>query len=1105
MLYFTTRIGSLGPDAAPTGNLQIGQLAVRRGFVNDAQLRDALAARARESPPRPLGAVLVQMGFLTTMQLDLLLEEQKGHRGELKRLGKYTLVRELGRGGMGVVFEALDTDLNRKVALKTMNPALESDPTRGQQDHERFVREARLSAQLKHPHIVSVYEAGVVDGRRYLAMELVEGQPMSKWWKAKGVGLPRKLRVLRDVARALEHAHGKGVLHRDLKPENVLVAADDHAYVTDFGLAKSMRGDTSLSITGSGLAVGTPAYMSPEQAQAAKDADGRSDVYSLGVILYEALAGQTPFRGETALEILMKASKEAPKPPSTVVLPALSSREFDAPLENICLKALAKKPADRYPTAQAFADDLDRWLNGEAVVASSPPSTHHTRRRLHATSSRRAPVWPWAVGAAVAALVGLVALMSSGKPAPDPAAEISRQAKVKEARLIAEMEALKAESRRREEELRRAGQAATAAERGKAERELRDTQERARRAEEEAFKLRSTPKTPVVAAEPRPEPRPEPKPEPRPSADPPPELAPEEAWARAVSLLPLVDQAVDVVSGEWTLRDGEALAGSAAIAHRLALPYKPPIEYDLRAEVTRGQGGEITLILSRAGRGFHFQAGTGFCGFSEIGGRRATENVTTVRPTILESEKRQKVLIQVRKDGFASFIDDRLVSRWRGDYADVTMDPGWALPDASHLGIGAYDSRAVFHRVEIREISGPGLVTRAPARSVNRDGEKRARSDATSRAGELKTARKGVKTPEDAIALARQHLETAERAVEGADFDLATRLLKEAGDISRQARDALGAADAAARGAEIPELKREYEKALKAEAGQDDASAGVVGRWLCFFRDRWEEGLPLFARTSEAARREVARAPAKDVADAWHDAAQKEKNPERRRLLQRAAFWYHRVEGADREVERRIAAIEKETGSKTWIDLLRRLDPKKDANTGKWDLASGALTGASEDEWIRYHLPYAPPAEYDLRMTLQRTEGRWEFLAALPLENNARVGVVMEGYENGDTVGFEYIDGTDADDPPYTGVRSIFDDRKPHAILVQVRRSRLLFWSDGKVLIDTAFDAKKAKLDDDAHYGPPDARCLIIGLNSSTYRCTDLQVLPISGPGRLLR
>ncbi|HEX7900009.1 MAG TPA: protein kinase [Planctomycetota bacterium] len=1093
----------MGPDAAPTGNLQIGQLAVRRGFVNDVQLRDALAARSRETPPRPLGTVLVQMGFLTAAQLDLLLEEQKGHRSELKRLGKYTLVRELGRGGMGVVFEALDTDLNRKVALKTMNPALESDPTRGQQDHERFVREARLSAQLKHPHIVSVYEAGVIDGRRYLAMELVEGQPMSKWWKAKGVGLPRKLRVLRDVARALEHAHEKSILHRDLKPENVLVAAEDHAFVTDFGLAKSMRGDTSLSLTGAGLAVGTPAYMSPEQAQGGKGADGRSDVYSLGVILYEALTGQQPFRGETAIEILMKASKEPPRPPSTSVLPALSTQEFDAPLENICLKALAKKPADRYPTAQAFADDLDRWLNGEAVVASSPPSTHHTRRRAITTTSRRAPVWPWAVGAGVAAVIALALLVPSG-PKQDGSAEIARQAKAKEERLIAEMEALKTESRRREEELRRAGQAATAAERGKAERELRDSQERARRAEEEAAKLRtsSTPRpTP-----PPPEPRPEPRPEIERPVVPPPELAPEEAWARAVPLLPLVDVGADVVSGEWTSKDGAIVSGGAAITHRLALPFKPPAEYDLRAEVTRGKSGDIVLILSRAGRAFHFQAGSGFCGFSEIGGKRATANPTTVRPTVLESELRHVVLLQVRKNGFACFVDDRLISRWRTDYADITMDPGWALPDASHLGIGAYDSRAVFHRLEIREISGAGLVTRAGARSsVNRDGEKRARSEATARAVELKAARKGVKTPEDAVTLAREHLEAAEKAVEGGDFELASRLLKEAGDISRQARDAPGAAEAAARTSEIPELKREYEKALKAEAGQDDASAAIVGRWLCFFRDRWEEGLPLFAKTSEAARRELAGAPAKDVANAWHDAAQKEKNPERRRLLQRAAFWYHRVEGADRDVERRVAAIEKETGSKTWIDLLRRLDPKKDTNTGKWDLASGALTGTSEEDWIRYHLPYAPPAEYDLRMTLQRTDGRWEFLAALPLENNARVGVVMEGYDNGDTVGFEYIDGTDADDPPYTGIRSIFDDRKPHAILVQVRRARLLFWSDGKVLIDTTFDPKKAKLDDDAHYGPPDARCLIIGLNSSTYRCTDLQVLPISGPGRLLR
>jgi serine/threonine protein kinase len=1103
----------LGPDAAPTGNLQIGQLAVRRGFVTDAQLREALAARSRESTsaggtPRPLGAVLVQMGFLTAAQLEILLQEQKGQRADLKRLGKYTLVRELGRGGMGVVFEAVDTDLNRKVALKTMNPALEADPTRGQQDHDRFVREARLSAQLKHPNVVSVYEAGVVDGRRYLAMELVDGQPMSKWWKTKGVGLPRKLRVLRDVARALEHAHGKDVLHRDLKPENVLVAADDHAFVTDFGLAKSMRGDTSLSITGAGLAVGTPAYMSPEQAQGGKGSDGRSDVYSLGVILYEALTGQVPFRGETALEILMKASKEPPKPPSSAVLPALSTQEFDAPLEHICLKALAKKPGDRYPTAQAFADDLDRWLNGEAVVATSPPSSHHTRRRLIPTS-RRAPVWPWAVGAGVAALIGIVLMMPTAKaPAPDPSSAVARAAKAKEDRLLAEMAALKEESKRREEELRRAGQA-TAAERQKAERDLLETKERARRAEEEAFKLRMSTPPKAVATDPRPEPAPVPRSadEPRrPAATAEPALAPEEAWARAVALLPLVDPASDSVSGEWTSKDGGIVSGGSAATQRLSIPYKPPAEYDLRVELTRGKGGDVAVILSRAGRAFHFQAGNGFCGFSEIGGKRATSNATTVRPALIESEKRHVVVLQVRKDGFASFIDGRLCGRWRGDYAEITMDPGWALPDASHLGLGAFDGRAAFHRVDIREISGAGFLARQP-RLLSREAEKRSRAEATSRAAEIKGARKTVKTQDDAIALSREHLRIAQMAVDGADFDLALRLAKDAGDIARQARDAMGAADAAALTAEIPEQKREYEKAAKAELGQDDASAAVVGRWLCFFRDRWDEGLPFLARTSEAARREVARASAREIADAWFEAAAPEKNKdERRRLLSRAAFWYQRVEGTDRgEVERRIAAIEKETGAKTWIDLLRRLDPKKDVNSGSWEYSNGALTGKSDDDgWIRYHLPYAPPAEYDLRLTLQRTEGRREFLVGLPLENNQRVGLVMEGYDDHDTVGFEYIDGKDAEEAPYTGKRAIFDDAKAHAILISVRRGRLAIASDGKPLLDVPYDPKKTRLDD-GNYGPSEARYLTIGLNNSTYRCTDLQVLPISGPGRLLR
>src|SRR5204862_1706097 len=174
-------------------------------------------------------------------------------------LGKYRLVRELGRGGMGVVYEALDTQLNRKVALKLMLTNPNADPKERALEEERFVQEAQLSAKLKHPNIVTVYEAGLLEGRQFLSMEMIEGQAFSEWRKT--VTIRDQIRVLADGSGAVHHAHEQGILHRDLKPRNILVSASGHPYVTDFGLAKSLGKNVHHSLTGSGAVVGTPADM----------------------------------------------------------------------------------------------------------------------------------------------------------------------------------------------------------------------------------------------------------------------------------------------------------------------------------------------------------------------------------------------------------------------------------------------------------------------------------------------------------------------------------------------------------------------------------------------------------------------------------------------------------------------------------------------------------------------------------------------------------------------------------------------------------------------------------------------------------------------------
>jgi eukaryotic-like serine/threonine-protein kinase len=346
--------------------------------------------------------------------------------------GRYKIVRKLGTGGMADVYLAEDQELGRRVAIKILNDRHAADD----QFVERFRREAKNAAGLSHPNIVSVYDRGTAEGTYYIAMEYLDGRSLKELIVSRGPA-PVKTAVeyARQVLAAVGFAHRHGIVHRDIKPHNVLVAGDEgRLKVTDFGIARS--GASQMTEVGS--IIGTAQYLSPEQARGSP-VDQTSDLYSVGVVLYELLTGQVPFTGDTPLEIAMKHLSEVPKPPSEL------RSEVPHDLDLVVLRALAKDPADRYQTAEEMDADLERVLkgmpvgtetheaatavlSGSGIIATAPTSVITRPTQVaparpappggtppagyygyEGPPRRRRPIWPWILAVLLLAAAGAAA------------------------------------------------------------------------------------------------------------------------------------------------------------------------------------------------------------------------------------------------------------------------------------------------------------------------------------------------------------------------------------------------------------------------------------------------------------------------------------------------------------------------------------------------------------------------------------------------------------------------------------------------------------------------------------------------------------------------
>ncbi|MCR4315820.1 MAG: protein kinase [Planctomycetes bacterium] len=331
-------------------DISFGELAVRLKYLSQDQLREALIIQQKMSDmglkPKKVGDICIEKGWLDPSQIQAMLAVQGKRSSSASQIAGYKVIAKLGKGSMGSVYKARQLSMDRIVAIKTLSPNLAKDP----QFLKRFLREARSVARLNHENIIAGYDVGESNGIHYFVMEFVDGPTVSEVLMSRGPFPEREaLIIIHQVARALEHASEYNIIHRDIKPDNIMVSSKGVAKLCDLGLAKMLDSDSSL--TQAGHSMGTPHYISPEQAQGLENIDSRSDIYSLGATLYHMIAGRVPYPGNSPVTVMTQHVNE-PLPSIRAINPAISEA-----LESLIGRMMMKNPAQRFqnPTELRFA------------------------------------------------------------------------------------------------------------------------------------------------------------------------------------------------------------------------------------------------------------------------------------------------------------------------------------------------------------------------------------------------------------------------------------------------------------------------------------------------------------------------------------------------------------------------------------------------------------------------------------------------------------------------------------------------------------------------------------------------------------------------------
>ena len=635
-------------------DIAVARYLKQEGMVSPEHLQQALQAQANaveSGKPLSLAAALLEIGAITPAQKDTLEKRLKGEekRGTQNIL-HYKLQKKLGEGGMGAVYLAEDTRSGKRVALKILPRKHAADP----EFMKRFKREAEAAGKLNHPNIVRAFESGEDSGYHFYAMEYCEGEPLDRVLKSAGLlSWHRAFGIVCDAAKGLQYAHAQGFIHRDIKPANLFLTKEGTTKILDLGLTKKID-ESQLSFqTLSGAVLGTPDYISPEQAQSDKTVDGRTDIYSLGATLYHLLTGEPPFSGTTLYEILSKhVNAQLPNPQDV-------AEDIPDGVVHVLRKMMAKSANDRYADCGELVKDVELVLQGKtpesAALGAGASAVAHLRKKVEGARRKRAGTYRmkvatssgkpqtalvWGGVAAVLVMVLVFALASAGKstPPPDPSLAVPRGSTPP----VPRTPELSIPSK--------SDPGATAKNR-----------------------LEGLPRTPN---------------------EPPP------ATFRAgspVNLLSLAAPAKNWSTGRWE-QVGTALATPKEEYARMQIPFAAPENYDLRLVVER-KGRPESLNL-----GIPLHERRAFVVLDGRTGRQSWIEGLQRDPSpgnVFQQDKPTTIVCEVRANRLSIMVDGRPLLSWEGDPSKLGGDVAWKVPDERAFVIGAYDTRFLIHRMEL--------------------------------------------------------------------------------------------------------------------------------------------------------------------------------------------------------------------------------------------------------------------------------------------------------------------------------------------------------------------------------------------------------------------